>query len=55
MTDRRSFLTGAALIGAGMVSKAGAASLPEAPLQSAASTAAPCCRRTAVPTTRSSP
>jgi FtsP/CotA-like multicopper oxidase with cupredoxin domain len=41
MTDRRSFLTGAALIGAGMVSKAGAASLPEAPLQSAASTAAP--------------
>ena len=41
MTDRRSFLTGAALIGAGMVSKAGAASLPEAPVQSAAATAAP--------------
>ena len=30
MTTRRSFISGAALVGAGMVSRAGAASLPEA-------------------------
>ncbi len=41
MTTRRSFLSGAALIGAGMVSKAGAATLPEAPQQASAATAAP--------------
>ncbi|WEF34975.1 multicopper oxidase family protein [Pseudoduganella chitinolytica] len=44
MTDsmkRRSFLQGAALLGAGMVSKAGAATLPEAPVQGSAATAAP--------------
>ncbi|MRX10283.1 multicopper oxidase domain-containing protein [Pseudoduganella sp. FT25W] len=41
MTDRRSFLTGAALIGAGMVSKVAVASLPEAPVQSAAATQGP--------------
>ncbi|MET0264104.1 MAG: copper oxidase [Duganella sp.] len=41
MTNRRSFLSGAALIGAGMVSKAGAASLPEAPVQPVATTAPP--------------
>jgi FtsP/CotA-like multicopper oxidase with cupredoxin domain len=41
MTTRRSFLSGAALIGAGMVTKAGAASLPEAPVQSSAGTAPP--------------
>ena len=41
MTTRRSFLGGAALIGAGMVSKAGAASLPEAPVQPSAGTAPP--------------
>ena len=41
MTTRRSFLSGAALIGAGLVSKAGAASLPEAPVQSSASTQGP--------------
>lgn len=38
---RRSFLQGAALLGAGVVSKAGAASLPEAPAQDSAATAAP--------------
>jgi FtsP/CotA-like multicopper oxidase with cupredoxin domain len=43
MTSRRSFLTGAgaALVGAAAVSKAGAASLPEAPMQSSASTMPP--------------
>ena len=41
MTDRRSFLSGAALIGAGMVTKAAVASLPEAPVQSTAATQAP--------------
>jgi FtsP/CotA-like multicopper oxidase with cupredoxin domain len=42
MTTRRSFLSGAAtLLGAGMVSKAGAASLPEAPVQSSAATQGP--------------
>lgn len=41
MTTRRSFLSGAALIGAGLVSKAGAASLPEAPTQSSADTQGP--------------
>ncbi len=41
MSNRRAFLSGAALIGAGMVSKAGAASLPEAPLQASAATAPP--------------
>ncbi len=41
MNNRRMFLQGAALVGAGMVSKAGAASLPEAPVQGTATTAAP--------------
>jgi manganese oxidase len=43
MTSRRSFLTGAgvAMVGAAAVSKAGAASLPEAPLQSSAATMPP--------------
>ncbi|GGC23325.1 multicopper oxidase family protein [Pseudoduganella buxea] len=41
MNNRRSFLQGAALVGAGLVSKAGAASLPEAPVQGTATTAAP--------------
>jgi FtsP/CotA-like multicopper oxidase with cupredoxin domain len=43
MTSRRTFITGAgaALVGAAAVSKAGAASLPEAPTQSSASTMAP--------------
>jgi FtsP/CotA-like multicopper oxidase with cupredoxin domain len=43
MSNRRSFLANgaAALIGAGLVSRAGAAGLPEAPLQSNASTAPP--------------
>ena len=43
MTNRRSFLSGAgaALIGSAMVSKAGAASLPEAPVRSSADTAPP--------------
>jgi FtsP/CotA-like multicopper oxidase with cupredoxin domain len=41
MTDRRSFLSGAALIGAGMVTNAAVASLPEAPVQSSAATQAP--------------
>jgi FtsP/CotA-like multicopper oxidase with cupredoxin domain len=42
MTTRRSFLGSAAtLLGAGVVSKAGAASLPEAPLQSSAATQGP--------------
>ena len=43
MSNRRSFLANgaAALIGAGLVSRAGAAGLPEAPLQSTASTAPP--------------
>jgi len=41
MTTRRSFLSGAALIGAGMVSRAGAAGLPEAPVQSSAATMPP--------------
>jgi len=43
MSNRRSFLANgaAALIGAGLVSRAGAAGLPEAPVQSNASTAPP--------------
>jgi FtsP/CotA-like multicopper oxidase with cupredoxin domain len=41
MTSRRSFLTGAALVGAGAVTKAGAATLPEAPTQSSARGMAP--------------
>ena len=43
MTTRRHFLTsaGAALVGAGIVSRAQAASLPEAPAQSGADTAPP--------------
>jgi FtsP/CotA-like multicopper oxidase with cupredoxin domain len=43
MTSRRSFITGAgaALVGAAAVSKAGAATLPEAPMQTSASTMAP--------------
>ncbi|QGZ42584.1 multicopper oxidase [Pseudoduganella flava] len=42
INQRRSFLAGATtLLGAGLVSRAGAASLPEAPVQSAATTAAP--------------
>src|SRR5213075_2368396 len=43
MSNRRAFLANgaAALIGAGLVSRAGAAGLPEAPLQSTASTAPP--------------
>ena len=43
MTDRRSFLTGAGVtvLGASLVSKAGAASLPEAPVQASSATAAP--------------
>jgi FtsP/CotA-like multicopper oxidase with cupredoxin domain len=42
MTNRRSFLTGGAtVLGASLVSKAGAASLPEAPMHSSSATAAP--------------
>lgn len=43
MTNRRSFLTGAGVtvLGASLVSKAGAATLPEAPVHSSAATAAP--------------
>jgi FtsP/CotA-like multicopper oxidase with cupredoxin domain len=43
MSNRRTFLANgaAALIGAGLVSRAGAAGLPEAPVQSSASTAPP--------------
>jgi len=42
MNKRRHFLsTGATLLGASLVSRAGAASLPEAPLQSSSATAAP--------------
>lgn len=42
MASRRQFLqSGAAMLGAAVVSKAGAASLPEAPLQSAAATQPP--------------
>lgn len=42
MTTRRDFFTGAAaLVGAGLVSKAGAASLPEAPLMNSAATQPP--------------
>jgi len=43
MTSRRSFLNGAgvALVGASLVSKAGAASLPEAPVQSSSATMPP--------------
>ncbi|MEO7494655.1 MAG: copper oxidase [Massilia sp.] len=41
MTTRRSFLSGAALVGAAAVTKAGAAALPEAPLHDSAHTAAP--------------
>ncbi len=41
MTSRRSFLTGAAIVGASAVSKVGAASLPEAPMQSSAATVLP--------------
>ncbi len=39
--NRRSFLSGAALLGAGLVSRAGAAGLPEAPVQASAATAPP--------------
>lgn len=41
MTTRRTFLTGSALVSAAAVSRAGAASLPEAPTQHSAATAAP--------------
>jgi FtsP/CotA-like multicopper oxidase with cupredoxin domain len=43
MSNRRHFLTsaGATMLGASLVSRAGAASLPEAPLQSSSGTAAP--------------
>ena len=42
MTNRRSFLTGGAtVLGASLVTKAGAASLPEAPMHSSSATAAP--------------
>ena len=43
MVSRRQFLqgSGAAMLGAAVVSKAGAASLPEAPLQSGAATQPP--------------
>lgn len=43
MTNRRSFLTGAGvtMLGASLVSKAGAATLPEAPVHNSAATAAP--------------
>jgi FtsP/CotA-like multicopper oxidase with cupredoxin domain len=43
MTSRRNFITGAgaAMVGASLVSKAGAAALPEAPRQDAAGTAPP--------------
>ena len=41
MTSRRSFLRGSALVGAAAVTRAGAASLPEAPMQSSAATMAP--------------
>jgi FtsP/CotA-like multicopper oxidase with cupredoxin domain len=43
MTSRRTFMTGAgaALVGAAAVTKAGAAALPEAPMQSSAGTMAP--------------
>ncbi len=43
MTSRRSFLSGAgvAMVGASLVSKAGAATLPEAPVQSSAGTMPP--------------
>jgi FtsP/CotA-like multicopper oxidase with cupredoxin domain len=41
MNNRRSFLSGAALLGAAMVSRAGAATLPEAPVQSSAATVPP--------------
>ena len=43
MTNRRSFLTGAGatMLGASLVSKAGAASLPEAPSHTSSATAAP--------------
>ncbi|KFI05650.1 multicopper oxidase family protein [Massilia sp. BSC265] len=43
MTNRRNFLTGAGatMLGASLVSKAGAASLPEAPVHTASATAAP--------------
>jgi FtsP/CotA-like multicopper oxidase with cupredoxin domain len=41
MSNRRSFLSGAALLGAAMVSRAGAAGLPEAPVQTSAATVPP--------------
>ena len=45
MTNRRSFLTGAGAgitaLGASLVSRAGAASLPEAPTHTSSATAAP--------------
>ena len=43
MTSRRSFLSnaGAAMVGAALVTKAGAASLPEAPMQSSPNTMPP--------------
>ena len=41
MSNRRSFLAGAAMLSAGMVSRAGAAGLPEAPLQGSAATMPP--------------
>ena len=40
MTSRRSFLTGSALVGAAAVTRAGAASLPEAPTQASSATVA---------------
>jgi FtsP/CotA-like multicopper oxidase with cupredoxin domain len=41
MTSRRHFLAGAAMVGAAAVTKAGAATIPEAPLQDSAATVPP--------------
>jgi FtsP/CotA-like multicopper oxidase with cupredoxin domain len=41
MTSRRNFLTGAAMVGAAAVTKAGAAVIPEAPVQGSAATVPP--------------
>ena len=43
MTSRRNFITGAAgaMVGASLVSKAGAAAIPEAPVQSSPATQPP--------------
>jgi len=41
MTTRRHFLTGAAMVGAAAVTKAGAAAIPEAPVQDSAATVPP--------------